>query len=180
MIELVFTFQKNYFVMTNQTNDMLDFNPDEDKLPTGLKVLTILTFIGCAYDLYQVISSFLKNNAATLREFDKAQEQIKDAPAWVKNFTGPAMRELLQQSMDNKVPLLIIGLLAVGLCIFGAIEMRKLKKQGYYLWLIGEILPFISVAIFVPAFYQTFLKFFLIVPIIFIILYSVQVKYLKK
>jgi len=166
--------------MADQTNDMLDFNPEEGKLPTGLKVLTILTFIGCAYDLYQVVSGFFKNNASTLREFDKAQEQMKEAPEWAKNFTGPAMREVLQQSMDNKMPLLIIGLLAVGLCIFGAIEMRKLKKQGYYLWLIGEILPFISAAIFVPAFYQTFLKFFLVFPIIFIILYSVQVKHLKK
>jgi len=157
-------------------SDVLDF-PEEKKLPTGLNVLTILTFIGCAYELYQVVSSFFKGGDS-IKEFDKATEQMKDAPAWAKNFAGPEMREVLQQSLDNKTPLLIIGLIAVGLCVFGAIEMRKLKKQGYFIWLIGEILPVISAAIFVPAFFSTFLKFFLVIQIIFIILYSVQRKYL--
>ncbi len=160
--------------------DLQDFPGEEKKLPTGLNVLTILTFIGCAYDLYQSISGFSRSNAEALKEFDKAQDQMKEAPAWVKNFAGPEMRELMMQSMDNKVPILIIGLIATGLCLYGALEMRKLKKQGYFIWLIGEILPFVSVAIFVPAFYQTFLKFFLIIPIIFIILYTVQRKHLVK
>lgn len=161
-------------------SDFQDFPGEEKKLPTGLNVLTILTFIGCAYDLYQGVAGYARNNAEALKEFDKAQEKMKDAPQWAKNFAGPEMRDLLMQSMDNKIPMLIIGLIATGLCVFGALEMRKLKKQGYFIWLIGELLPFISVGIFAPAFYQTFLKFFLIIPIIFIILYTVQRKHLVK
>lgn len=160
--------------------DLQDFPGEEKKLPTGLNVLTILTFIGCALELYQSLSNYAKSNAAALQEFDKGQEQLKEAPAWARKFAGPEMREMLVQSMDNKVPMLIIALIATGLCVFGAIEMRKLKKQGYLIWLIGELLPYISVGIFAPMFYSTFAKFFIVIPIIFIILYTVQRKHLVK
>jgi hypothetical protein len=160
--------------------DQIDFNEmDEKKLPTGLNVLTILTFIACAYELYTSIKNFI-GGADALKKLDEAQAKMAEAPAWAKQFAGPEMRELLQQSLDNKLPMLIISLVATSLCVYGAIEMRKLKKQGYFLWLIGEILPYISVAIFASAFFKTFVVYFMIFPIIFIILYTVQRKHLVK
>jgi hypothetical protein len=87
------------------------------------------------------------------------------------------MHEVLVKSLDNKVPLLVIGLIGIALCVYGAIEMRKLKKQGFIIWLLGEIIPYIGTAIFIGGvFFQTFLVYFLAFPLIFIILYFFQRK----
>jgi hypothetical protein len=39
------------------------------------------------------------------------------------------------ESEQNKLPVLILGLTGVVLCLAGALQMSKLRMQGYYLWL---------------------------------------------
>jgi len=153
--------------------------PDEKpKLPTGLNVLTILTLVGCAYECYSTLKNFL-GGQKTLEQLEQSQEKLASAPDWAKKFAGPEMIEVVRKGIENKIPLLIIGLLAIALCAYGAIEMRKLKKQGYIFWLLGEILPWIGSLIFIgSALFATPIKYFLIVPVIFIILYTVNRKYL--
>ena len=165
--------------MNSETNDVLNYDENvKPKLPTGLNVLTILTFIGSAYELYSTISSFFggKNQLA---ELEKAEEKLAEAPSWLKKFTGPEVKEMMAQAIENRIPLLVLGLIAIILCVYGAIEMRKLKKQGYTLWLIGEVLPYISVAIFLPSFFNTIFASVIIIPLIFILLYTLQIKHLK-
>ena len=158
--------------------DELNFaEAEEKKLPTGLNVLTILTIIWSAYELFSSFKNFF-GAADKLAEFDKAQEKMAGAPEWAKSFAGPQMRELVVQTMNNKIPMMIIALISVGLCVWGAIEMRKLKKQGYILYVIGEILPYISVALFAGAFFKTFLVYFIFFPVLFILLYTFQRKHL--
>lgn len=165
--------------MSQETNDLLSQDNEPAKLPTGLNVLTILTFIGCALELYNTTSSFLKGKAA-LDEFEKNQEKLSEAPAWARKFASPEMHDLLQKSIENKMPLFIVGLVAVALCVYGAVEMRKLKKQGYLLWLLGELLPFVSLIIFTGTLYfKTFLVYFAIIPVVFILLYTLQRKHLR-
>lgn len=163
----------------NQENtaDVLH-HEEPKKLPTGLNVLTILTFIGCAWDLYNTLSNFFSGRKG-IEEIEKAEEQLADAPAWAKSFAGPEVKEMMTQAYDNRVALVAIGLVAVALCIYGAIQMRKLKKEGYTLWLIGEVLPYIGTAILIPAFFKTMFAYFAIIPIIFIILYTIQRKHLR-
>lgn len=158
-----------------ETNFMDEGKP---KLPGFLNVLTILTFIWCAYELFTSIKNFLGGDEA-LKKMQEAQTQMEGAPAWVKKFAGPEMMEIMQRSLDNRIPLLVISLISVALCVFGAIEMRKLKKQGYTLWLIGEILPFVGAAIFIGGvFFGSIIAVFMVFPIIFIILYTTQRKHL--
>ncbi len=159
------------------TKDVLNYDEQNvPKLTTGLNVLTILTFIGCAYELYSTVNNFISGRKV-LEDFEKSQEKLADAPAWAKKFASPEVHELMVKSLDNKVPLFIIGLVSIALCVYGAIEMRKLKKQGFTFWLIGEILPYIGVVIFIGGvFFKTFLVYFTIVPVIFILLYFFQRK----
>jgi hypothetical protein len=159
------------------TKDVLNYDEQNvPKLTTGLNVLTILTFIGCAYELYSTVNNFISGRKA-LEDFEKSQEKLADAPAWAKKFASPEVHEVMVKSLDNKVPLIIIGLVSIALCVYGAIEMRKLKKQGFTFWLIGEILPYIGVVIFIGGvFFKTFLVYFTIVPVIFILLYFFQRK----
>lgn len=167
-------------MIQDNTADTLNYDEDKkSKLPTGLNVLTILTFIGCAWELYNNVSNFTGGRKA-LEEFEKNQEKLAEAPAWARKFAGPEVHEMMIQALDNRMPIFIIGLVGTLLCFYGALQMRKLKKEGYILWMVGEILPFIGTAIFLPIFYKTFLVYFAIIPVIFIILYTIQRKHLVK
>ncbi len=164
----------------NTEQDILNYDDPQNKpkLNTGLNVLTIFTFIGCAFDLYSTVKNFLTGPEA-LAKIDEAQEKLASAPGWVKKISGPEVREMMAKGIENKIPLMAFALVSIGLCLFGAIEMRKLKKQGYTLWLIGEVLPYIGTAIFLPVFFNTVFAFALFFPILFIILYTIQKKNLK-
>jgi hypothetical protein len=164
--------------MNTENQDYLKLE-QEKKLPTGLNVLTILTLVMCAYELYSYISNFFGAEKALQGVIDAREKMGEDAPGFAKKMLGPDMIEMMEKSITNKVPMLIIGLLAVVLCTIGAMQMRKQKKQGYLLWLIGEVLPIISAIIFIGGvFFKTFAAIFLIFPVAFIVLYTFQRKHL--
>jgi hypothetical protein len=104
-----------------------------------------------------------------------------DMPSFVKKFINEDTLALARLQAQNKIPILVINLLSFGLCLAGAIQMRKQKMMGYYYWLIGELLPIAGMAIFASfAAYKGFGMFGLLVPAIFIVLYSTQRKNLTK
>jgi hypothetical protein len=60
--------------------------------------------------------------------------------------------------------------------------MRKLKKTGFYIYLIGELLPWLTTFIFIGAiaFGGLAIIFGILFTAVFVILYATQLKYLKK
>lgn len=164
---------------TNSTSEVLDFaNGEKTELPTGLNVLTILTFIGSAIALISGVWTYISAEKSYKAMVD-AQDKMAEAPAFVKKIMGPEMLELSRKSMENKLPIMLLTVVGAALCIYGAIEMRKFKKQGYILWLVGEILPVVAGLLFLGAgMFNGFSLIFMLFPITFIILYSVQKKYL--
>ncbi len=156
---------------------------DKPKLPTGLNVLTILTFIGCALQLLGVVFGFI-NAKKTYDEKDKLMAQMNsgEMPGFLKGMM-PSMdhyEEMVTKNYENKLPLMVLGLVAVALCFYGAMQMRKLKKQGYMFYVIGELLPFVTSALFVGMFMFTGIGFAFGVglTILFILLYTVNRKHL--
>ena len=165
--------------MTNQTNDMLDFNDgDKPALPTPLNVLTILTFVGSALGLFGGFWQFFTAEKS-YREMVKMQDKMDQMPGFVKKMMGPDALENARKTMENKVPVLLLTLVGVALCIYGAIEMRKLKKQGFILWIAGEFLPIIGAFFFIgTGMLSGFAAFAFLFPLIFLILYAVNKKHL--
>lgn len=162
----------------SQSDQLDQFSSGKEKLPAGINVLTILTFIGCLFSLYSAITSYTTGKES-LDKFEESRNKIGDN-SWMSKLFTPEAREMLVKSVENRIPLCILSVIGIALCIFGAIEMRKLKKQGFYLWLAGEILPYIGFFVFAGSvFFQTVYAYSLILPIIFIILYSMQLKYMK-
>ena len=91
---------------------------------------------------------------------------------------GKAVMEL---TAANMVPLMAIGLVSVALCVVGAIWMRKLKKDGLWIYMGGEVLPLIGNFILLgtdqfTGFFSIFIAIAL--PLLFIVLYIRQMKYL--
>jgi hypothetical protein len=162
---------------TNPASEVLTFAEGEKPdLPSGLNVLTILTFIGCAISYISSIWSYI-NAEKAYKSLVDAQDKITEAPPWAKNMMGPNMLEMAKKSMENKLPILLIALIATSLCLYGAIEMRKLKKQGFILWLVGEVLPIVGGVIFMGiGMFTGFALIGLLFPVVFILLYMAQRK----
>ncbi|RYY70337.1 MAG: hypothetical protein EOO13_06860 [Chitinophagaceae bacterium] len=168
----------------NTTVDSLNMNEfDKPKLPTGLNVLTILTFIGCALQLLGVVFGFMgaKKN---LDEKDSMMAKMTsgEMPSFMKSMM-PDMKhyeEMVTKSYENRIPILALGLIAVFLCFYGALQMRKLKKQGYLLYVVGELLPLVSSALFLGAFAFSGVGFAIGagIMLLFILLYTMQRKHL--
>lgn len=154
------------------------------KLPTGLNVLTILTFIGSAIGLIFSITGYL-NAQKNLTEMEKLMndsEKMAQIPDFMKSMFSPEAVELIRLQVVYKTPLLILGLIGIVLCVMGALQMRKLKMQGYFLWLIGEILPVIGFIIFIGVgSFKGFMGILMIcILVLFILLYTLQRKHLKN
>jgi uncharacterized BrkB/YihY/UPF0761 family membrane protein len=156
---------------------------DRPSLPPGLNVLTILTFIGSGIQLLFVIFGFLRAQSQ-YDEKDKVLESIKsgEMPGWVKSIMpDPANYEMmLTKNLENKIPMLLLGVVAVFLCVYGAMQMRKLKKSGFTIYLVGQLLPFATTALFVGFFMFSGLMFILgcAITVLFILLYLTQRKHL--
>ena len=153
---------------------------EKKSLPTGLNVLTILTFIGCAFGFISAIYGFVtsKKTYETMKETIESGK-MDDAPSWAKGMMSPEMLGMYQKMHENRLPIMILTLVATALCLYGAMEMRKLKKQGYTFWLIGELLPFGTTVLFIGmTAFSGFGLLAALIPVIFIILYTVNKKYL--
>ncbi len=153
---------------------------DSKKLPGSIGVLTVLTFIGSAIGLFFACLTYIKadKNPAEM----EAARDNPNSPEFVKKMMTPEAIEQARVMAANKLLLLIFSLIGLALCTYGAMQMRKLKKEGYMYWLIGEVFPFIGTAVLVGVGSFTGLPFYIIVGItvLFVILYTSQLKYLKK
>lgn len=151
------------------------------KMPEMLNVLTILTFIGSGIGILTQLYYF----AAAKKIYDASianQEKIDSAPAIIRNMQGPDPIGVIQRTYDNRIPIGILSIVATLLCIYGAVQMRQLRKTGYYVYLIGEVLPIVIIYIFVGSAALTGLRliFSVLFILVFLILYATQLKYLKK
>ena len=164
-----------------ETSSQPDFLTQDEpkKLPDMLNVLTILTFIGCGLGTISSIYGFV--NAQT--SYDKmvqVQGKLDDAPALVKKFMGPEMLEMARKSLENRTPILLLTLVAYGLCLYGAIQMRSRKKAGFSIYVVGELLPIAASCIFIGmGTFGGFGLFAFLIPVVFIILYGTQLKHMK-
>ncbi len=164
--------------MSEKNNPFDSAASEKPVLSSGLNIITILTIIGSVVSLFSSVWTFIsaKKSYESLRETMEAGS-LDNAPKWVRGMLTPEMLETTRKMLENKYPLLIVGLLGSSLCLYGALEMRKFKKQGYLLWLVGEILPMIVLFLLIGS--SAFAGWSLIgilFPILFLILYTIYKK----
>ncbi len=159
--------------------DRLEMNEFERPvLPKSLNILTILTFIGCGIFLLfslatPAILKFTKNMMDKANTAELSPKEVADMEK------GRVAIQLAEQYM---VPLMITGVVGILLCFVGALMMRKLKKDGYWLYLAGQVVPYIaSIALMGTAQFAGPSSFvFPAITLIFIVLYTMQRKYLVR
>jgi hypothetical protein len=141
-----------------------------------LNALTILTLVGSALGMIFSISSYFtsQKNYETLRDAVESG-QMDDAPSWMRSLISQDMVDNAQKLFENRLPIAVIGFLGSLLCLYGALEMRKLKSQGYTIWMLGEVLPVFAMLFLIG--FNAFTGFNLlnvIIPGIFIFLYTTR------
>lgn len=158
------------------SEDILSPAFDTRHLPPMLNVLTILTFVGCALSYVGTLVSFALAGVS-YRMMNTASTDTN------KNEMPDFMKSLVQMFAHSssvyyryRFLFLAVALVTTSLCLWGAIQMRQFKRQGFYLYITGELAY--------PALYSLmvgiggFAIFSLIVPIAFVCLYATQRKHL--
>jgi hypothetical protein len=146
-----------------------------------LNVLTILTFIGCGLgyigECWRLYSN--SNLDKQMEKLNEAREKVGDSGFGAKMIEGSI--DMAQKSHDNRYLLFISGIVFTTLCLIGAMQMRKLKNSGYYSYLIGELAPIVLMAgLFGSSLLGAIsLLFGAVIAVVFVILYSTQLKYLS-
>lgn len=157
----------------DQIKDTLNLEEQDMKgLPTMLNVLTILTYIGSGFGILSAIYGYF-TNCKTAEQL--AEQELPE----IGGFFGKIMNESLDTIMkqcDNRLVILIATLVTSVLCILGAAMMRNRKQQGFIIYTAGELLGPLAMALILGFSGMMILGF--IFPVIFIILYATQRKYL--
>lgn len=155
------------------------FPGEQPAIPSGLKVLTVLTFIGCG------VGALLLFAIRPLYSF--LLKMIEQAESSGKEFSAKELddmrkgKEAMNNVLANLTPILITGFIGIILCFIGALWMRKLKKDGFWLYTAGELMPSIaSIVILGTSQLQGGMAIFmsLILPVLFVVLYAFQRKHL--
>ena len=160
--------------MTDQLNSS-EF--DKPTLSSGLNVLTILTFIGSGIAILfsfatpailKFSKSFMEKAATSGQELTSKQLDEMEKG-----------RQAIELAQANMIPSIIVGVLGGILCIVAAVMMRKLKKDGYWIYIAGELLPLITTFILMGTSQFTGVFSVIIavgIPVLFIVLYTLQKK----
>ena len=157
---------------------------DEEKIPSTVNTLTILTFIGSGFGIISGVWSYVKS-ASNLAKMEEvvSKPDFEKLPDFAKKMYSPEALELYRKLDINKLPLAIINIISCLLCIYGALEMRKLKRSGFYTYCIGEILPFFGTLLFVGiSFFTAGWSAYIGLGFaaLFIALYAFQLKYISN
>jgi hypothetical protein len=164
-----------------QSQDPIDWEVDKNKIPKTLNTLSILSFIGCGFGIIGLVVNLFKKTP-TETDFLEMQDKYDKAPDFVKSIMGAHGVEMARKTTENNFSISLLSIIAIALCLYGILRMRALKKEGFYIYVIGElVVPMLTIGIFVGfGLYGGFvLAMSILIPILFIILYAGQLKRLS-
>ncbi len=171
----MFIFEKNQNMSTpvNQKDYLQPHAYASDNFPQGIKVLCILTYVGSGLQILgSVMNYFLVaysiKQLETMKDMEK-QPAMKGMSSFFKWSTDATLKQY-----EHRLILLIVSVVCAVACIYGALQMRKLKKQGFMIYTIAEFVFPVVMAILVGFLSAAFGLF---AAVLFTILYATQRKH---
>lgn len=171
--------------MVQLTDDMEIIPPTR---PTFLKVLCILTFIGSGYGIINsVYTYFNADQIANMMTVHKGEiaEDIKNKNGKDKQsdtFMKKIMTDVSKVSTPESLRKTSIGNAVSSLiCLFGALLMWKLRRAGFYLYILGTAIGIILPFFLLGSNFITNLSagIYSFIGILFIIFYAMNLKSMK-
>ena len=164
--------------MSNDQQIQNILNPEdfeEKKIPSFLNVLTILTYVGCGLTVLSAIYNYF--SVCQLAD----QLASKEMPQ-VGGIIGKMMESAVEMSVkqcDNRLVILVSTIASTLICFFGAYLMRQLKKQGFIIYTIGELIgPASMMVVLGMSSMGGAMIFGLVMNVVFVILYASQRNFL--
>lgn len=117
--------------------------PAQKKRPTFLTVICILSFIGCAIAVLGGIYNVVKN---TPEQKAQSIEQIRSINPVMADQMEENMVALADSPYATVAPYL--NLVYALITFMGVLMMWRLNKKGFYVYLVGELLPYLFMLIF--------------------------------
>ncbi|MES2589376.1 MAG: hypothetical protein V4622_10375 [Bacteroidota bacterium] len=162
-------------------NDNLDLEENKG-LPTFLKVLCILTFIGAGIGFLSALYGMFTTETA-IKSLENSQELMRNSHLGDLSGQIEAMKKW--GVISN-----ILNFAGNGLCLIGALMMWKLKKVGFFLYVGGHATALVSSFLMMDTsnsssnMMSLMTTVAMIIAVIFtaafIIMYAVNYKHLKN
>lgn len=134
------------------------------KRPVFLTVLCILSFVAAGLAILGYITVITVMGAVTAGA--SALEGMAEGSGATMTYTGP--------SAALTWAYIIVGFVTVLASLYGVIQMWKLKKIGYFIYVGASV-----ISIVMGIIYSGFGVMAVIFPILFIVLYGLNLKHLK-
>lgn len=165
-----------------------DFDLDTPKRPVFLTVLCILTFIGSGWGLIsggiqyfsaeKQVENFVAQKEKATKEIARSSGDDKDARM------GQKMVESMQGvlTVENIRKTGVVAVFSALFCLAGALLMWNLNKTGFYLYIVGVAIMVVGpIMIYGTNNFISMISgvFYGVVGIAFIIMYGLNVKYMK-
>ena len=162
----------------NETLDNDGNNQYSGGLPSFLNVLTILTFIGSGLGIIGGLYGLTTIDQQ--KEAIQIMENMPGSSAIFGQAFNAEMTEMIRVSLDNIYLLQGSAILLATICIIGAIQMRKLKKSGYLLYVISSAISIvIPMTVFGFGIMSVMMMAGHLFTVAFVVMYSVNLKYLN-
>jgi len=167
----------------NDEIDLLDKEISENtpilQRPVFITVLCILTFVGVGFSIISSIFGIF-----TMSMLENVMTSIGDTVGENDDFS---------QSLDNSYRwskiIYILSIIGSIICLVGALLMWKLRKLGYFIYIVGQITPLIGTVLSAGSMsndneiFGNFGVFSVIIsmffPIAFLIMYGLNLKHMK-
>jgi len=172
--------------MSNEAIDAMEIQ--KPNRPTFLTVLCIITFVVSGYFFVQSLLGIFVNNSLDTTAFNEIISQLYESMDEMEGQEQAFMQKIIDgfqitvnSIIENAVSLGIFEMLTSVLGILGAVLMFRLNKKGYYLYILAKIvgvvapLAIIGVNVVTISIYG----FIGVIGILFIVLYGVNVKYMR-
>ncbi|TCJ18641.1 hypothetical protein EPD60_03845 [Flaviaesturariibacter flavus] len=125
---------------TNYHPDDVLHNDVPRETPSGLKTLTTLTYIGCAFAYISTIWGFFgtKNSQKNMEQLQEARDKMGDGfmGRWID-----ASMEMVKKGEQFQTINIVLTLIFTTMCLVGAMRMRQLRKSGFPIYAFGELAP---------------------------------------
>lgn len=148
------------------------------KRPQFLTVLCILTYIGVGIGLIGSVMGYMATQAAAAMM--GGMESMGSAEGM---SAMPGMEDAMataNAAFQYATMILGIGVLGSILCFVGAMMMWKQKKTGFYIYVVGEIVPpIVSVVLLGMTGMGALGMLGFILPIAFIVMYGLNLKHMS-
>ena len=146
---------------------------EQASLPQGINVLTILSFIGSGFQIISgiigyFIIPFSVQSVNETRALEKTRE-MKPFSGFLKWSVDATLRQY-----ELRLPILLITVATALVCIWGALQMRKLKKAGLAVYSAGEIALPLFTALAVDVWSSLF---GFLIALVFVLLFWFQRKH---